>query len=237
MNFEDMALGRLVPSDTVHIERYPYSAVAPQTVEHVERTLKLPRYRSLYDQGREGACVGFGSSWMMSILNRRFYDARWLWDRAKECDEWEFTNPGDNNGTSVRAAMDVLRKVGHCRVFRHKTHPPALVEGILVNRWATTVDQIRTCIASGIPVAIGVNWYRNFDQPVQKGRSFWIGEYDLGFVRGGHAVCIYRASDRLQAVGIVNNWGTLYPLVLMPYETLQRLLDENGEATMVTDRV
>ena len=237
MNFEDMALGRLVPADTVHIDRYPYSAVAPQTVEHVERSLKLPSYRNLYDQGREGACVGFGSSWMMSILNRRFYDARWLWDRAKECDEWDFTNPGDNNGTSVRAAMDVLRKMGHCRIFRRKTHPPALMEGIHENRWATTVDQIRTCIAGGTPVAIGVNWYRNFDHPVQKGRSYWIGEGDLGFVRGGHAVCIYRASDRMQAVGIVNNWGPLYPLVLMPYETLQRLLDEHGEATMVTDRV
>ena len=40
----------------------------------------------------------------------------------------------------------------------------------------------------------------------------------------------------MQAVGIVNNWGTRYPLVMMPYETLGRLLDEQGEATLVTDR-
>jgi hypothetical protein len=36
-----------------------------------------------------------------------------LWDRAKEKDEWPQTNPGDDNGTSVRAAGGVLRRSGH----------------------------------------------------------------------------------------------------------------------------
>jgi hypothetical protein len=72
-----------------------------------------PGWYGFYDQGREGACVGFGCSRMMSLLNRKRYDARWLWDRAKEVDEWPDTNPGDDNGTSVRAALDVLRTRGH----------------------------------------------------------------------------------------------------------------------------
>ena len=66
-----------------------------------------------YDQGREGACVGFGCSRMMSLLNRKRYDARWLWDWAKSTDEWAETNPGDDQGTSVRAACDILRARGH----------------------------------------------------------------------------------------------------------------------------
>src|SRR4051794_26720201 len=66
-----------------------------------------------YDQGNEGAGVGSGSSGMMSLLNRRRYFARWLWDRAKQVDQWPDTNPGDDNGTSVHAAMDVLRNAGH----------------------------------------------------------------------------------------------------------------------------
>jgi hypothetical protein len=41
-----------------------------------------------YDQGAEGACVGFGWSRCMSILNQELYAARWLWDRSKEADEW-----------------------------------------------------------------------------------------------------------------------------------------------------
>ncbi|MCR4443198.1 MAG: hypothetical protein QHH10_12970 [Peptococcaceae bacterium] len=230
------SLGRIVPSDWKHVERYPYAAVSPGTVASVERALDLPAYREKYDQKSEGACVGFASSWMMSILNRRFYDARWLWSRAKEVDEWPETNPGDNNGTSVRAAMDVLRTTGHVRILRSVCKPPSLEEGIAENRWARTVDEVRTVIAAGVPVTLGVNWYSNFDVPQKVGGSYWIGLGNLGYIRGGHAVCVYRASDRMQAVGIVNNWGKEYPLVLMPYEVLGRLLQEYGEATMVTDR-
>jgi hypothetical protein len=229
-------LGRRIPTDWTHVETYSFSEIVPETVATVERTLPLPRYRLQYDQGAEGACVGFGSSWMMSILNRSMYDARWLWDRAKERDEWADTNPGDENGTSVRAAMDVLRQVGHVKVWDGTNRPPDPSEGIAANRWATHVDEVRTCVANGTPVVLGVNWYVNFDSPVKKGSRWWIGEGDLGTIRGGHAVCIYRASDALQAVGIVNNWGMTYPLVMLPYSTLQQLLDEQGEATMITDR-
>jgi len=144
-----------------------------------------------YDQGQEGACVGFGSSRMMSLLNRRFYDARWLWNRAKEVDEWPDTNPGDDNGTSVKAAMDVLRARGH--VIYQKAEP-TLADGISANRWATHVDQVLGALQSP-------------------------------------------ASERMGAVRILNSWGPSYPRrVWMPFETLQRLLDEEGEATVVTDR-
>jgi hypothetical protein len=228
--------GRLVPGDWAHVERYPYAAVAPATVARVERALPLPAYRARYDQGREGACVGFASSWLTSIFNRRFYDARWLWNTAKGIDEWPWTNAGDENGTSVRAAMDVLRTSGHSRIFRGSSRGPDPADGILTNRWATTVDEIRTSIAAGAPVVLGCNWYLNFDAPQLERGRWWIGRGALGHVRSGHAVCIYRASDRMQAVGLVNSWGDRYPLAMLPYETLARLLDEDGEATLVTDR-
>jgi hypothetical protein len=131
--------------------------------------------------------------------------------------------------------MDVLRESGHVRVLRGNGQVPAQAEGIMENRWATTVDEIRTVVASGVPVTLGINWYRNFDAPIQKSGKYWIGLGDLNTVRGGHAVCIYRASDHFQAVGIVNSWEN-YPLVFMPYSVLERLLHEQGEATMVTDR-
>lgn len=234
---EERPLGRRIPTSWTHVERYPFVAATRALTDQVERTLSLPNYRQKYDQFSEGACVGFASSWMMSIINRRLYDARWLWDRAKEIDDWPETKPGDSTGTSVRAAMDVLRRMGHCRVRGRTVSQPLAQDGILENRWATSVDDVRMSIAAGVPVTLGVNWYTNFDRPFYKSGRAWIGLGDLGAVRGGHAVCVYRASDRLQAVGIVNNWGNTYPLVLMPYEVLQRLLNEYGEATMVTDRV
>jgi len=141
-----------------------------------------------YDQGTEGACVGFGSSRMMSLLNRRRYDARWLYHQAQIVDGYPDTPPAE--GTSVRAALDVLRTQGH--VFATSTAQIArLSEGITANRWARTVTEVLTAL--GTPGA----------------------EY----------------------VDVLNSWGAAYPKrVRMPAATLQRLLDEGGEAGIVTDR-
>ncbi len=101
---------------------------------------------NFYNQGEEGACVGFGSSRMMSQLNRKTYDGFWLYHEAQKVDEW----PGeDYEGTSVRAALDVLRKVGHSEVNDGKTLPPALQEGIKANRWARSIDDVLTTLGYG----------------------------------------------------------------------------------------
>ena len=45
------------------------------------------------------------------------------------------------------------------------------------------------------------------------------------------------ANERAGAVRVLNSWGRGYPhRVWMPYETLQRLIDEDGEVALVTDR-
>lgn len=252
--YEQMPLGRRVPADWKHVERYRLTAVEPGVVAAVEDVIAIPqgRLRRLYDQGSEGACVGFAWSWALSILNtaaapdgRRtvpYYDARWLYQSAQAVDEWGDTPP--ESGTSVRAAADVLRDRGPVRFYRGRTIGPVWNDGISVNRWATSVDEIRSAIALGMPAVIGVNWYENFDRPAYLNGAYWIGTdgverratSDLGRIRGGHAVCVYGASDRRQAVKIVNNWGMLYPLVWMPYAVLSRLLDELGEASVITDR-
>ena len=233
-------LGRRVPTDTKHLDKYKYKMVEPRTIDRVERTLKLPyQYRPRYDQGQEGACVGFAASWSQSILNRQFYDARWLYIQAQLVDEWHDTPPEE--GTSVRAAYDILRDVGHKRLSGiYKPKGPELIHGISANRWAFSVDELRTAIATGNPVTIGVNWYQDFDRPVDFGGLYntWIGRdpKNLGRIRGGHAVCLYGASDKRQAFRMINNWGMEYPLVWIPYATMQRLLDEWGEAAIATDR-
>lgn len=95
-----------------------------------------------YDQGAEGACVGFGLSRLSSLDNRKRYDGRWLWNRAKEIDEWPDTNPGDDNGTSVRAGLDVLRTLGHVAVRAGKDQPASVAEGIRENRWAASMEDV-----------------------------------------------------------------------------------------------
>lgn len=241
-------LGRKTPPVFTHVEKYPLMVNAlAALMPPVEKVLKLPYYVSYgqWNQGEEGACVGFGTSLMLSILNSlginklHRYDPWWLWDRAKERDWWPDTNPGDSNGTSVDAACNVLRTLGHVRVEHGRKRTADASQGILENRWARSVDDMRAVLGLGIPISIGVNWYSNFDGPTEKWtkgrREWWIGEGDLHGIRGGHCVCIYGASDRRQAFRVANSWGKSYPLVWLPYSTMERLIQEDGEVALVTD--
>jgi hypothetical protein len=201
-------LGRIRGGHCVCIE--PGDQLDPATNKVVVRLQDTQNWYKFYDQGHEGACVGFGATRMTSLLNRKMYFARWLWDRAKEGDEWADTNPGDDNGTSVRAAMEVLRTTGHvvwtpsyadmntdgeaADAGPRKTLKPDALEGIQTYRWAKTADEV-------------------------------------------HAALKSPASDRMGAVRVLNSWGPDYPRVVwMPDETLQRLIDEDGEVALVTDR-
>ena len=184
-------LGRREPTDFEHVEKYPYSAVAPRAVAHVERVLRLPWWHWGHDQGKEGSCVGHGISMERAITNiaqakalgllhpGRRYNPLDVWNEAKKIDEWPDTNPGDDHGTSVRAGYDVCRDKGLVRVISMRMGPDGVPvpyrprsrskeEGVQRNRWAGSTDEVRTAVASGLPVAIGVNWYSNFDRPVAK---------------------------------------------------------------------
>ena len=228
------ALGRKVPTDFEHVEKYPLKAATLATLPPVPVAVGVNWYGAFdspvkdkdgkwwagkdpsrlgyirgghcicmphvdnepytwytfYNQGAEGACVGFGSSRMMGLLNRERYDARWLWDRAKEVDEWPDTNPGDNEGTSVRAAMDILRTLGHKKWGAGAGDPK---NGIAANRWATNIDDLFSVLQN--------DTYR-----------------------------------KLGAIPFFNSWGKEYPRkVWVPCETWQRLMNEDGEFTMVTD--
>jgi hypothetical protein len=240
------ALGRRVPTSWEHVEKYPLSAL-PETQQpsQVPAVIGVNWYSNFdspvresygrywigrgnlgsvrgghcvcvkskardsatwwdfYDQGYEGACVGFGCSRMMSLMNRKRYEARWLWDMAKQRDDWDDTNPGDDNGTSVRAALEVLLHNGHVSwkpryegldYEERDRHAPVESEGISAFRWATSVDEVLTVL--NIP---------------------------LGF--------------QLGAVPLYNSWGRAFPhVVWLPGEVLQRLIDEDGEVGLVTDR-
>lgn len=248
---DDSRLGRFIPDDFEHVEKYPLTALpedqrptqAPVVIgvswysefDHPEKddssgeffiarggAQSLTTIRgghcvclepggepdpdewwNFYNQGREGACVGFGWSRCMSILNKELYTARWLWDRGKEADEWPETKPGDDNGTSVRAAGEVLSKAGHVdwkeeyadddykKREDYKADPG---DGIKTFRWATSVDDV-------------------------------------------HKVLGNQRADELGAVPILNSWGPDYPhRTWMPDDVLDRLMKEQGEVAIPTDR-
>lgn len=254
-------LGRRTPESFEHVERYPLSALPISTIDKAERTLRLPWWHWQHDQGYEGSCVGHAVAMERAITNSaqnvlvrvvrptRRYDPIHVWNEAKKIDVWPDTNPGDSNGTSVSAAYDVVRTQGVCRVKKMvldaRGNPTPVgsygldpAEGISTNRWATTVDEMRTAVALGTPVVIGVDWYSGFDTPVKRKNEWWLPSLHepLGSIRGGHAVCVYAVSDRRQAFKFKNSWGRDYPLAWLPFDTMERLLHDYGEAALVTDR-
>jgi len=229
----EYGLGREVPGDFRHVEKYPLSSVVKVEAVSVEHKIKNPYPAFLFNQGEEGACVGFGCSRIMSFLNHELYDPWWLWNRAKETDEWPDTNPGDDNGTSVRAALEILRTLGHKDV---SLPAPILGAGIESYHWATNIDEMRGVIALGVPIVIGINWYSNFDQPIKsEADEYWIGLGDLGHIRGGHCVVLHGASDKRQAFRMLNSWGKSYPPVWLPYDVMDQLRQEDGEVGVVVD--
>jgi hypothetical protein len=148
----------------------------------------LTSWWSYYDQGREGACVGFGSSRMMTLLNRKRYDGFWLYHQAQLIDEYSDTPPAE--GTSVRAACDILQSQGHVATYRGTDKPVSSAEGISAFRWATSWDDVRAT---------------------------------LGVTSDG--------------VPLLNSWGSGYPhIVYLTDEAGERLLNEDGEFVVVTDR-
>jgi hypothetical protein len=248
---DDPRLGRLLPDDWQHLERYPLTALAatdrPTQVPVVIGVnwyeqfdaptvgsdgywiarggpTTLTRIRGghavclepggnpdttgwweFHDQLREGSCVGWAWSRCMALLNRQRYAARWLWDKAKQRDQWPDTNPGDSNGTSVRAAGEVLIRAGHVPWNYRLTNGdgshivragyiPQTAQGITTFRWARSVDDI-------------------------------------------HAVLGNDRADKLGAVPLLNSWGKSWPRrVWLPDGVMDRLLREQGEAAVPTDR-
>lgn len=100
-----------------------------------------------YNQGGWGACVGFSFSRAMTQWYRVLFDAMWLWDRAKESDEWGDTNPGDNNGTSLDAAASVLLERGSLRFARDGGEPNPIF-GVSSYKWARNANEVLAALDS-----------------------------------------------------------------------------------------
>jgi hypothetical protein len=234
--------GRKLPTDFTHVDKYP--ARLGSSVESVEKFLPYSdAWRKFYNQNGYNACVGFGESQAVSIIDRYSFMALWLYREALKIDEW----PGEaDEGTSLRAGFDVLRTQGHIR--HHKLLPdvPELKYGIEANHWATSVDEIRTAISKGIPVVMGTNWYSRFSkQYLQETRNGAIKEYRVvpgannsyGFNMGGHCWTIIAASDKRQSFQTPNSWGMSYPRTWFSYELVHKLLTEYGEAGIIIPRL
>ncbi len=115
------------------------------------------RWWKYYDQGNEGACVGFGLSRAMSMMNVATYDGFWLYSEAQFVDEYDETPPEE--GTSVDAGCQILSSLGHKRVVikdgQSMTQFPDPVHGIKAYRWARSIDEIHAALKNPVADKLG----------------------------------------------------------------------------------
>lgn len=181
--------------------------------------------RHVFDQGNESSCtaqaasgVVFTSPFRMELerSNLQSYDEaaeRYeLYRAAQKVDPW----PGESyEGSSTDAPFRVLRDGGQISEWR----------------WAFGLDDVLRTLSHHGPVAIGTNWYAGMDRPDSKG--FVKAE---GSIRGGHAYELYGINVAGRFVRARNSWGPSWGvkgLFLLSFDTLDRLLREDGEAVTV----
>ena len=181
------------------------------------------------DQGSTGSCVGWATAdsvvrWHLAkagrIANADLLSPRFVWMAAKETDAFT-TRPTtfvETEGTSLKAALDVVRKYG---AIRDKLMPFAagtLFPGDAKTFYAlaaqlkilayfnlgSNLSNWRTWLATKGPILTRLDVDRTWDQaPVNKGV---LEEYKPATARGGHAVAIvgYRPGGFI----VRNSWGT-----------------------------
>jgi hypothetical protein len=194
--------------------RYLDSATVTRTggLQHWHNPIQL-------DQGREGACVGFGTCGVInaapevhSYLNEYAHS---LYKHAQQLDPW----PGEAyEGTSVRAGADAARVRGHFTNYA----------------MTYSVNEAALWLLNRGPITIGVDWYTGMDRVDEYGYIHPTGSY-----RGGHCVVVdgvvYNKRGEEDRFRIRNSWGPDYGLngrCRISAEDLQNLLDDGGVACL-----
>ena len=186
------------------------------------------------DQGREGACVGFG--WTGELIGSPYPDpyatvevgeryARSLYRAAQVIDEWEGE---DYEGTSVLAGAKALKARGLINEYR----------------WAFSIGEVRDALITTGPVVVGVPWFDGMYETDANG-IVSIG----GDLVGGHCLFVYEYHPAKRLPGDWygrhrvfrwrNSWGPEYGLKgsgYVHYDDLAKLLEWGGEACVPVTR-
>lgn len=227
--FADRPLGYRPSPDKKHYDKFPARLADVNPLEEDRPFFRNWKIGVRYDQGVEGACAGMATAAWASSFDAiddgksRQFDAFWAYKEAQKIDEW----PGeDYNGTSIRAVLEIGRTVG----YPIKDEPQSRVL-VKEYRWAMDPNDVLDWIAHRGPAIFGMNWYETYDAPVshpfnggKTRKQFFIGEGDLGNIRGGHAIIAngyYRNRYGNEWIRFQNSWGFSYPLVWLPRATLE----------------
>lgn len=179
------------------------------------------------DQGREGACVGFGIGHeLLSVpmpatgVDARYAKEQIYWEAQKIDAKEGGSYPGADpfyEGTSVLAGVRIAKKLGW-------------IEGYY---WCFGIDELLEGIGSG-PVVVGTVWTKDMHTP---DRSGFIAP--TGDVSGGHCYLIVGVDFDRGFLVIHNSWGDGWGIggnCFMHIEHMGLLLEAQGEAVVFVNR-
>lgn len=169
----------------------------------IRKRSKFWKCGSVLDQGREGACVGFGWTGELLASPKPNYTvsseqgneyALEVYHDAQTRDDWEGE---DYEGTSVLAGAKAIQARG-------------FMEGY---RWAFSVEDVRDALITTGPVVIGIPWYESMYSTKENGLLEVSGS-----VVGGHCLLLtgYHPGRRFDGEGwfnreevfhLRNSWG------------------------------
>ena len=183
------------------------------------------------DQEATGSCVGWGSTDGVAryhmvkagkLDQKARLSPRFTWMASKETDQF-VTRPEtmiEEAGTSLKAAVDILRKYGavpemmlpfHITTYMYPGNENTFYATAATRKIASYVNLFRntanwrTWLATHGPILVGLNVDRTWDQATTTQGK--LDTFQPATVRGGHAVCAvgYRTDGRII---LRNSWGT-----------------------------
>ena len=171
------------------------------------------------DQGNTPQCVGFSWKGWLACRPLRTMNgpsASQIYQEAKRIDEWEGE---DYDGTSVRAGVKYLQKIG--RVANYY--------------WAYDVEEMKKHILLNGPLVMATDWKEAMFEPNKEG---WI--FPKGESAGGHAWLIVGFSTKKNAFRGLNSWGKDWSTdgrFWIGYDDLHNLIKHSwGEACAATEK-
>jgi hypothetical protein len=210
----------------------PVMAVIGGQLEPVTINWGIPEGEPVLNQGKEGACVGFGVTNELRFnpvpimgLDERFAREQIYWP-AQHIDDWEGGSYSGANpfyeGTSVRAGLEAAQELGYVGEYRA----------------ANNEYEMALAMTLG-PVIIGVDWYEGMFRPDKRGYI-----KPTGAKMGGHCCLVIglkvtRGPSGSGYYTIYNSWGPTWGdkgTAKIRRVDMARLLDDGGDAFSITSR-
>ena len=180
------------------------------------------------DQGREGACVGFGIGHELiarpaeaKTVDYSYARQQIYWE-AQRIDPWAGgAYPGASpfyEGTSVLAGVKVARRLGWFESYR----------------WAFGLEDLMMGVGYNGPAVLGLAWFEGMFWPDSDGYI-----HPTGRCVGGHCILCRAVNVKARRFTLRNSWGKGWGMdgdCYVTFEEMDTLLRQRGEAVFFLKR-